>query len=82
MYPTFKAGETVLAYKFPFLKIKTGDVVIAKDPRTDRLLLKRIKEIKNNRYFLVGDNEKESTDSREFGFVDKKLIIGKVFLKL
>ncbi len=37
-------------------------------------------KIKDNNYFLVGDNRNNSTDSRIFGLIDKKNIIGKTSL--
>lgn len=33
-----------------------------------------------NEYFVLGDNRDESSDSREWGFVDKSAIHGKVFV--
>lgn len=37
--------------------------------------------IPENQYFVMGDNRAESSDSREWGFLKKDLIIGKAFLK-
>lgn len=39
-------------------------------------------ELKDNEYFVMGDNRSQSSDSRYWGAVPKRLIIGKVFLRL
>lgn len=87
MFPTYIEGENVLVQKgWFFCRYKSEDIVVCRDPRNKRMLLKRIKKIrnkgnilhKNSIYFVVGDNTKESTDSREFGWLDKNLLVGKV----
>lgn len=39
-------------------------------------------ELKNDEYFVMGDNRIASSDSRYWGAVQRKLIIGKAFLRL
>lgn len=71
MFPTLKEGQEVLTFNWG--KIHEGDVVVIKDQK-----IKRVQRIIGNRIYLVGDNEKESTDSRHFGPVDISQVIGKV----
>lgn len=80
MEPTLKPGGSVLVSALPYLfaSPKTGDIVACRDPDSKKVLIKRITKIENNRYFLEGDNKTESTDSRNFGWLDKETIIGKV----
>lgn len=82
MEPTLNDGQYVLASSIPFLwsPPKIGDVVVARHNGVSKDLIKRIGRIKDKRYYLLGDNRKMSTDSRRFGWVDEKRIIGKVIL--
>ncbi|HSW96280.1 MAG TPA: nickel-type superoxide dismutase maturation protease [Candidatus Saccharimonadales bacterium] len=77
MLPKYKSGDTVVVQRILF-RLKKNNVVILTHPQTGRLLLKRIKDIKQKKYFVIGDNEKESTDSHSFGWVNGQNIIGKV----
>lgn len=76
MEPTFHEGEKVLVVRF--LPLQKGNVAAIKDPRDGRLLLKRITKIGWEEIFVEGDNKGKSTDSRHFGWISKRLIVGKV----
>ena len=39
-------------------------------------------ELKNNEYFVMGDNRSASSDSRYWGALTKNLIIGKALIRL
>ena len=80
MRPTLLPGQKVLVNKLSyfFFSPKTGDIVVVKNPEDGRLMIKRVEKIANGTYSVVGDNPKRSTDSRVFGPVTKRAIIGKV----
>lgn len=84
MEPTFPPGTTLLASSIPYIFIqpKITDVVVINDPRTGRLLLKRITKKGKNQFFVAGDNPGSSTDSRTFGPISKEMIVGKVIFKI
>ena len=81
MLPTYKAGGKVLSNRF-FIRLKQNHTIILVHPETKRLLLKRVKIIQGKKYFVLGDNEKESTDGRDFGWIQRKDIVGKVIFHL
>lgn len=79
MLPTLADGQYIigesLAYKFHNPKI--GDIVVLKSP--DNIsLIKRIADRKSDKYFVEGDNKKESKDSRHFGPVEINKISAKI----
>lgn len=87
MSPALQSGQIVLVNRLPYLfsKPKLSDIVALKDPRDGKILIKRISKIdsakQSLRYFVLGDNKKHSTDSRHFGWIRKKDIIGKVIFQ-
>jgi nickel-type superoxide dismutase maturation protease len=82
MLPNLKNGDGILIN--PNEKFTVGDIILAKHPFKKSVnILKRISEIdENGNYFLVGDNPPESTDSRTFGALSPKHILGKAVCRL
>jgi len=82
MAPTLLDGDAVLID--PRATILAGDIALAKHPYKQSVkILKRIDKINTDGSFeLTGDNEVESTDSRTFGPILSKDILGKVVCRL
>ncbi len=82
MLPNLENGDGILINSDE--KIAVGDIVLAKHPfKKSVIILKRLSEIdENGNYFLVGDNLSESTDSRTFGAISAKHILGKAVCRL
>ena len=84
MSPTFREGDKVFYKKYLINKsnLKVGQIVIFKHPIQERIQIKRIKQIKENCIEVSGDNSKDSTDSKSFGFVQNEKIVGIVTSKI
>jgi len=80
MEPTYMGGDKLFVRE-SYRKPKVGDVVVVKDPRGEKLLLKRIESIKGKEIFVRGDSPQWSTDSRTFGAISGKAIVGKVIFR-
>lgn len=79
MRPGFAPGDRLLAVS-PW-PLRTGQVVAALDPRTGRLLVKRVAAVSDGLVDLRGDSSAASTDSRHFGAVPRRLIVGRVIYR-
>ena len=77
MLPTLAGEERVLVNRWG--RVKPGDIVIIRGEGKD--VVKRLAKITQQGYFVEGDNKEHSTDSRQFGPVEKKNIIGKVIFR-
>lgn len=75
MAPRLSPGEIIIAFKAR-KRLRPGDVVVAS--YQGREIIKRVERTEPNRVFLIGDNLESSTDSRHFGWLQRKEIIGKV----
>jgi nickel-type superoxide dismutase maturation protease len=82
MLPALKDGDAILID--PRGDLAEGDIVFANHPLQKSVkILKRVKNFtENGDLYLVGDNLKESTDSRAFGAVPLKYVIGKATCRL
>ena len=82
MLPVLKAGDAILID--PRAAFSAGDIVLAQHPYKKSVkILKRIGGISpEGKCTLIGDNAGESTDSRTFGEIQKKDILGKVVCRL
>ncbi len=80
MFPTLKPGQNVLCFTWAYIfgRPKIGDIVVIR--KNGKNMVKRIQKVQDRKYFVQGDNRKESTDSRNFGLVGKPEIVGKVVL--
>jgi nickel-type superoxide dismutase maturation protease len=82
MFPTLNEGELVLVN--PHAEYAVGDIVVARHPFKQSVnIIKRIAEIlPGERYILLSDNLVESSDSRSFGAIPARDIIGKAEAKI
>lgn len=78
MSPTIKHNNFVLVsgLMYLFKNPAVNDIVAFK--HTNSILIKRITKILENKYFVKGDNPKDSLDSKQIGLISKKQILGKV----
>lgn len=97
MLPTYHEGQVLLCrrvLKKRSFRPKSGSVYVFKAPydsEKNRLVIKRVHftveghtpHSKSTYYCqLLGDNPKESYDSRQYGLVDTSLVVAKVITKV
>lgn len=86
MYPTLRDGERVVVDTTACRKAPpaVGDVVLARHPfMRDTWMIKRIVGVADDGlYVLQGDNPVESSDSRSFGPVPLRNILGRAVHKV
>lgn len=82
MEPTLKRGDKIIASYIPYLfsNPKLNDIIVFK--WGERHFIKRIKKQEKNGYFVEGDNNKDSLDSKNIGEITSSMIIGKFIHKL
>jgi len=86
--------KRIIALPNEKIKIENGEIIIINQNNLTGFKLKQdyiknksfenmeFKLLKEDEYFVIGDNRIASYDSRSWGPVSKKLIIGKSFLRL
>lgn len=75
MLPSLKPGQDVLVWCWLYTP-KKGNIVAVKV--NGKEMIKRISKTNDHYILIMGDNKKESTDSRNFGQISKEDIIGKI----
>jgi signal peptidase I len=94
MHPTLKNNSLIIVdkYLYKLFEIKRGDILIL--AIKDEEMIKRIAylpgekmeiegheiNLKDDEIYVLGDNPKESIDSRNYGPVKTNNIVGKIFL--
>lgn len=82
MLPLLEPDQEVLIDPAAYRQVfpQPGDIVVVSHPhQPHKRLIKRVSAVLDNqRYFVVGDNPLESTDSRTFGPVSLEQILGQV----
>jgi phage repressor protein C with HTH and peptisase S24 domain len=74
MKPTLKSDDIVVGSRL--IAPKLNKLVIVSYNGRD--IIKRVKSIKKDSLYIVGDNEARSTDSRHFGWVSKESLTATV----
>lgn len=74
MAPTLQPGVIVFGVRPS--RVRPGDVVIVRHDNIDKI--KRVKEVQENKVFLIGDNSSQSTDSRDFGWLEVGAVLARV----
>lgn len=75
MDPTLHPGQDILSINW-FVNPKVGDIVVLKKEAKE--MVKRVQKVVGDRVYVIGDNAKESTDSRDFGLIGLDQVTGKV----
>ncbi|MFQ6013076.1 MAG: nickel-type superoxide dismutase maturation protease [Thermoplasmata archaeon] len=82
MEPALPEGCSVLVNRLAYRlgRPRKGDLVVLRHPTTGRVLVKRVSEVEGDEVFVTGDNQAYSVDSRVFGAVETRHLVGKVIL--
>ena len=81
MEPTFRDGDWLLARRLRRAP-RTGELVIATDPREPaRLVVKRVRAVAGDAVALAGDHAGASTDSRDYGPIPARSVVGQPLLR-
>ncbi len=78
MQPTYQPGDLLLGWRW--FRAKYNDIVVVR--RDSIHLIKRLKSIDADGYWLEGDNAKASTDSRQWGYLQSHQLEAVIIAKL
>lgn len=77
MLPELAPGDRLVVLRWPHLAV--GDIVAFADPEDSaRVLVKRVSRLHALSIEVAGDNEGASRDSRQFGPVSRRDVLGRV----
>ena len=76
MSPTLLIDDFVLFNKWG-RNPKVNDIILFK--HEDKLLIKRVSNVLEDKVYVLGDNKRNSKDSRSFGYIPKSSIKGTAF---
>ena len=80
MEPTLANGDWWLVRRG--VSVRAGDVALLVHPlRPDALIVKRLDHRDDSGWWVLGDNAAESEDSRQFGAVPDRNIVGRLWFK-
>lgn len=80
MSPLLKDGDKVFVKKTK--DIHKGDITVANHPYKKVQIIKKVSKVEGDKITLKGANKSESSDSRSFGKIRKKDVIGVVTSKI
>ena len=85
MFPTLTDGEFYISKRvLRKTKCKIGKIYVYKPPYdngVEKFVIKRLAYIKDGKYFFLGDNAKDSYDSRYYGYVDSKNVVAQIITR-
>jgi nickel-type superoxide dismutase maturation protease len=77
MQPALRPGDRVLVWRWA--RPKAGDIIILRDTEApSRFLVKRVVSADAEALSVRGDNPNVSRDSRHFGRVPRRMVVGRV----
>jgi nickel-type superoxide dismutase maturation protease len=81
MLPVLRPGDWLLVR--PGAQVRPGGIVVARHPREDRLIVKRVAHRTDAGWWLESDNQRAAgrQDSWDFGAVPDDLIVGRVVMR-
>jgi len=81
MEPIFRDGDTLWVNRLVYLFSSPRERDIVVFNHNNKFLMKRVSKVGKNGYLLIGDNKKDSLDSRHLGSINKRQILGRVVTK-
>lgn len=76
LLPEYKEGDYVILITVSFFSIRRGDTIVFQHP-VYGMMIKHIDSIDSDKIFVVGTHPL-STDSRQFGPIQRSDVVGKV----